>query len=274
MKTTKNHILNITCALTIGSSLVCAGEDTGKTLNDRQKSYENNREVNPDFVRERDVINPDRKANTFAYTKCENTLAGGITGQVMQSAELVLAAATGEPNKLYRAVIDNTTGTFLFKGLPVGRYDILVFDGNFCYEGITLSRENTLTDLDREQISQTIMKSEPFYPNKTLWRIEGQTGQGNEAQVIASFYHPKGTAIDPFAGDVIQDLWKRNVKIISLKYVGAGWQITNSRACNSDWIMKDSSEFIHRFVPSALSKIRVTDEIKNIGKLDLSSLTR
>ena len=118
------------------------------------------------------------------------------------------------------------------------------------------------------------MKSKPFHPNKTLWRIEGQTGQGNEAQVIASFYHPKGTAIDPWGGIVKEDLWKRNVKIISLKHVGAGWQITNSRACNSDWIMKDTSEFIHRFVPSALSKIRVTDEIKNIGKLDLTSLTR
>lgn len=30
------------------------------------------------------------------------------------------------------------------------------------------------------------------------------------------------------------------------------------------------NEFIHRFVPSALSKIRVTDEIKNISKLDLT----
>jgi hypothetical protein len=31
------------------------------------------------------------------------------------------------------------------------------------------------------------------------------------------------------------------------------------------------NEFIHRFVPSALSKIRVTDEIKNISKLDLTT---
>lgn len=258
----------IACTLNVGS-LVLYGFD-------REQQLTNSKETVPDFVDEKDVLwnghkVNGRKQNAFAYTKFDKESLGGITGQVAEAVELVLATPIGEPDKLYRAELNKTTGTFLFEGLPMGRYDLLIFDKNFCYEGITLSRENTLTDLDKNQIEKQILKSEPFYSNKTIWRIEGQSGRGNQAQVVASYYRPKATIIDPFAGNPIEDLWKRNVKIITLKNVGDQWQIIHSRSCNSEWIMKNTNEFSHHFIPSSFSKIRVVNEIKNIGKVNLES---
>jgi hypothetical protein len=261
-------IIFIACTLNI-CSLVLYGFD-------REQQLTNNKETVPTFVDERDVLwngyeVNGRKQNTFVYTRFDKESLGGITGQVEEDVELVLATPIGEPDKLYRAELDKTTGSFLFKGLPMGRYDLLIFDKNFCYEGITLSRENTLTDLDKNQIEKEILKSEPFYPNKTIWRIEGQSSRGNQAQVIASYYRPKATVIDPLAGNPIEDLWKRNVKVITLKNVKDQWQIIHSRSCNSEWIMKNTNEFSHRFIPSSFSKIRVVNEIKNIGKINLKS---
>ena len=211
--------------------------------------------------------------NTYLYTKPDDTATGGITGRITSPSdpiELILATPAAEPEKVYKGELDPATpGAFTFKGLPAGRYDLIVYYKDAFYEGVTLSREgNTLTELDLEKINTTLQKSEPYFPEKFIHRLEGQSGRGNQARMIVTYCRAKGSLLTftTYKGEFSREDHKRTVKLVMLQDVGPGWQITKTRNYNPYWAKPGTPLPKHNF-SSALSKIRVAEEPKDLGNL-------
>lgn len=211
--------------------------------------------------------------NTYLYTKPDETATGGITGRITSPSdpiELIVATPAAEPEKAYKGELDPATpGAFTFKGLPAGRYDLIVFYKGSFYEGLSLSRDgNSLNELDLEKINTTLQKSEPFFPEKFINRLEGQTGRGNQARMVATYFRAKGSLLTftTYKGQFSRDDHKCAIKLVILQDVGPGWQITQTRNYNAVWVKPGTPPPKHNFSP-ALSKIRVAEETKDIGNL-------
>jgi len=202
--------------------------------------------------------------NTYLYTKPDDTATGGITGRITSLSdpiELILATPAAEPEKVYKGELD--------KGLPAGRYDLIVFYKGAFYEGLTLSRDgNTLNELDLEKINTSLQKSEPYFPEKFMHRLEGLTGRGNQARMIVTYSRAKGSHLTftTYKGQYEREDHKCTIKLVMLQDVGPGWQITKARNYNPVWIKPGTPLPKHHF-SSGLSKIRVAEETKDIGNL-------
>ena len=213
--------------------------------------------------------------NTFLYTKPDPDSHGGITGTITSPAEKIvqiLATPASEPEKVYEGKLDPANpGAFTFEGLPPNRYDLLVFYKDNYYEGVTLMRDdNSLTDEDLKKIDITLQKSEPFFLTKRIDRVEGVTGRGNEARMLAGYLRSKESELmlTTHEGKFVREDHKRTVKLVLLKDVGPGWQITKARNLYPAWVPVGTNLYKHHYSPD-LSRIRVADSMKDLGKLSI-----
>ena len=195
------------------------------------------------------------------YTRTEATDTGGIKGTIAAPAKSiveVLAMPPDEPRYVYEGKVTgpNNQG-FLFENLPMARYNLFVIYENEFYEGLELTREkDTLTKTDREKIDFIVNASDPFFNKKVIHRMAGTTGRGNLARCVVTEYRDKGPM-------------RRTFKLIWLKDVGPGWQVVQKRdlyPINADPARMTPT---HHFSES-LSGIRVTDQIKDLGEMDLN----
>ena len=195
------------------------------------------------------------------YTATDPTATGGIKGVIKMPAQTiveVLAMPPDEPRYVYegRLTGPNNQG-FRFENLPMARYNLFVIYDNEFFEGLELSREkDTLTKLDRDKIAYIVNASDPFFNKKVIHRMAGTTGRGNLARCVVTEYRDKGPM-------------RRTFKLIWLKDVGPGWQVVQKRDLYP--ITTDLKHMTpkHNFSDS-LSKIRVTDQIKDLGEIDLT----
>lgn len=209
------------------------------------------------------------------YTEPDPSSSGGITGRIVQPAqpiEQILATPPDAPQLVYKGTITGEDKqSFRFDGLPMRKYDLVVIYENALFEGLQLARgDNTLTAGDREKIDASIQKSEPYYPDKIIHRLEGETGRGNHARAICTFYLESGSELlfNTYEGASRREDPRRAFKLIILKDVGPGWQIERARDLYSKWASKSTLQPKHHFRPE-LSRIRVADSIKDLGELHL-----
>jgi hypothetical protein len=208
------------------------------------------------------------------YTPPDPSATGGIRGSIETPAGTVcqvLAIPSSNPEKVYRGEFsDGNRCAFLLNGLPMDRYDLVVIFENTAYEGLRLTRaENTLTAQDLQQIGETVQRSEPFFTIKTIHRVEGETGRGNLARAFCTFARDREAEM--YAGPVKRKGMRRTNKLVMLQQVGPGWQIARSRDLFPIWIEANEAQRLrpaHQFRP-ALSGIRVTDQMRDIGALSL-----
>lgn len=195
------------------------------------------------------------------YTRPDPQARGGITGRIVyppQPLLRVLAVPPSQPEHVFDGeILGEDRQSFRFAGLPVNRYDLVVIYPDRIFEGVQLMRtESTLTDDDRAQIQAILDRSEPFYSIKLIHRLEGQTGRGGTARAVCIFG---------------REQLRRTYKLVLLRQVGPGWQVERTR----EWLPIELAEgaeveAAHAFVP-ALSGIRVTDQIRDLGELNLQS---
>ncbi len=209
------------------------------------------------------------------YTKPDPTSTGGITGRIMRPSkpiEQILAIPADEPRLVYQGVIEgNDQQAFLFEGLPMRKYDLVVIYRNSFFEGLQLLRgESTLTEEDKKKIDTTIQKSEPYFPYKTVHRLEGETGRGNEARAICTYYLDRKSQLlfNSHEGKFHRDDPRRTFKVVILKDVGPGWQMVRSRDLYPIWATPGTLKPKHEF-RKQLSRIRVADSVKDLGTIDL-----
>ena len=213
---------------------------------------------------------------TRLYTKPDAANTGGLKGRIAKpdfAIEEILAMPAENPEELYEGEVTGAKrDAFQFKNLPVGKYDLIAISPAAFYEGFQLSRDaSTLTTEDRKKIEASIQKSEPFFPKKFIHRLEGTTGRASLARGICTFYRDKGSELlmETFLGASNRPDFRRTFKLVILKDVGPGWQIVRARDLYPVWLKPGTPLPGHHFTTS-LSQIRVADQMKELGDLDLT----
>ena len=209
------------------------------------------------------------------YTPPDPLSAGGIAGRIAWPAEpieQILATPPDEPRLVYQGTISGADGrTFRFEGLPMRKYDLVVIYPNAFFEGLQLLRgESTLTREDIQKIEAGIQKSEPYYPHKIIHRLQGESGRGNQARALCTFYldRPSELLFNSYQGGWKRDDPRRAFKLVILQDVGPGWQLVRTRDLYSKWATLETLHPQHHFSPE-LSRIRVADSLKDLGEIDL-----
>jgi len=217
-----------------------------------------------------------RYTGKYLYTDPDPSAGGGIRGRVTGVAMpivAVFAIPPDEPRFCYKgSVIGSDRREFLFEGLPVAKYDLVVVYGETLYEGLTLHRgDDTLTRVDIEQIEAIIQKSEPFFDTKYIHRLEGETGRMTGLARCIETLLRTSPMID-YAGARYTD-HRMSHKLVLLEQVGPGWQISRTREFYACFVKPGTRKphFIHRRV---LSRIRVVDSIKDLGDVNLAMAQR
>ena len=212
---------------------------------------------------------------TRLYSKPDPANTGGLTGRIAnpsQPMEEILALPAENPEKVYEGEITDTKRTaFQFKGLPVGKYDLIVIYPAAFYEGLRLNRDaSTLTPEDLKKIDTSIQKSEPFFTKKFIHRVEGETGRGKTARALCTYFRDKGSELlmEQFEGKSNRPDFRRTFKLVLLKDVGPGWQIARARDLYPVWVDPKRTLPTYKF-SAALSQFRVADQVKDVGDLDL-----
>lgn len=203
------------------------------------------------------------------YTKPDPEAAGGITGSIGipgRPIEQILAIPPDEPRLVYEGTVTgNARRDFAFKGLPMRKYDLVVIYKDRLYEGLSLERhDDTLTATDRQKIKATIDKAEPFFTRKIIHRLEGTTGRGELCRCICTYMRDVASTNGPDGKRNI----RRTFKLVMLKDVGPGWQVVRARDLYPSWTSMTDAVVTHRH-SKALSRIRVTRSVKDLGTLTL-----
>ena len=213
---------------------------------------------------------------TRLYTKPDPANTGGLKGRIANPAlpiEEILALPAESPEEVYEGEItDSQRTSFQFKGLPVGKYDLIVIYPTAFYEGLRLNRDtSTLSPDDLKKIDVSIQKSEPFFTKKYIHRVEGETGRGKTARAICTYFRDQGSNLlmEQFEGKSSRPDFRRTFKLVLLKDVGPGWQIARARDLYPVWMNPKSKLPAWKF-SAALSQFRVADQIKDVGVLDLT----
>lgn len=201
------------------------------------------------------------------YSKPDPSCTGGIEGHIYSPQlpiQQILAIPPDEPRLVYKGTVGGADSrSFTFSGLPMRKYDLVVIFENRFYEGLQLHRgEGYLTAEDEKKIDYIIQKSEPYFTKKFIHRVEGKTGRGNLARCIITSLRDKGSS------DVGHSRWRRTFKLVMLKDVGPGWQVVRARDLYPVWIEPKFGKPVH-YYSEKLSRIRVTNRIKDVGEIDL-----
>jgi len=219
---------------------------------------------------------PPPPERTRLYTKPDGANPGGLQGHISNPAlpiEEILATPAENPEEVYEGVVTGPKrDAFEFKNLPVGKYDLVIIYPTAFYEGLQLNRDaSTLTPEDLKKIDATIQKSEPFFTKKFIHRVEGETGRASAARCICTYYRDKGSELlmETFNGQSNRPDFRRTFKLVLLKDVGPGWQVVRARDLYPVWVNPKSTLPEHHY-SAALKQIRVADQVKDLGALDLS----
>ena len=210
-------------------------------------------------------LGADAPERSRLYTQPDPANPGGIKGHIVNPQlpiEQILAVPDVDPEQVYSGEITGPNrDAFLFKGLPIGKYDLVVIYDAAFYEGFQLNRDaSTLTPDDCRQIEEMLQKSEAFFTKKFIHRLEGLTGQASGARCICTYFRDKASDHPDF---------RRTYKLVILKQVGPGWQIVRARDLYPVWMKPQHALPSHHYSPS-LNQIRVADQIKDLGGIDIT----
>ena len=235
----------------------------------------------PLSMRAKPVTNKNITERTRLYTPPDNSAAGGIKGRIAQPVkpiEQILAMPPDEPKKVYKGLISgDDKQSFFFGNLPMAKYNLFVVYEDEFYEGLRLSREpDTLTKKDREEIKKIVTLSDPFFNKKIFHRMEGTTGRGNFARCLVTQSRDQsapGKVVqgEGFGVDMPKNLGRRTYKLIWLKHVGVGWQVVRKRDLYPVTVPLTELNPKHNY-SKKLSRIRVTNKLKNLGEINFKSL--
>ncbi|MEI7437626.1 MAG: hypothetical protein WCL16_12555 [bacterium] len=212
------------------------------------------------------------KQSSYLYTAPDPAATGGIHGRIATPAKPMLkifAQAADEWKHVYCGELADGGTEFRFKGLPVGKYDLLILYADGFYEGLSLNQDqNTLTDSDQSFINAAIMKSTPFFNQKKIHRSEGVTGYAGKARCVLQ--EVRTLPITLQSAEVRADIQVRSIKLVLPEDVGIGWSVVNTREIVRQEVAATECKGLlqHHFDPQ-LGNIRVIDTTKELGSLSL-----
>ncbi len=219
------------------------------------------------------------KTSSRLYTTPNPGNQGGIRGSITNPGQPighVIAISPDEPKtKCYAGRVSGNT--FHFENMAPGKYDLIVFYRDRFYEGFSLQRpaeENSLTSEDRAKIDKTLGKAVPFFDVKKIHRLEGTSGTAGKCRAVATYLRTENagtTMVSGFSGDSFSGQL-RSVRLLLLEDVGPGWQIAMTREVLRLEVLGDDKKGV---LPGSfhkkLSRVRVSDNVKDIGAIDLGN---
>lgn len=207
------------------------------------------------------------------YTEPDPNAAGGIRSAITgvpKPLDAVFAIPPDEPLLVYKGTVTGLEKqAFEFRGLPVSRYDlVLVFDDTV-YEGLRLTRgDDALTRNDMASITNIVMRSEPYFNEKTIHRLAGTTGHmEGHARAFCTFLRSL-TSTGFSDGKPYHD-HRRSLKLALLEQVGPGWQVADTREIYVKMVKPGTGHVAHVYARN-LGRIRVVDSVKDLGVIDLA----
>jgi hypothetical protein len=208
------------------------------------------------------------------YTAPDPSSSGGLRGRIVNPSSYIFgvyALCPNEPRWVYRAEFTSEDRKdFVFTGLPMEKYDLMVVFLDAVYEGLQLEgakEGSSLTTKDKQGIETIIRKTEPFYDQKFIFRESGIAGKGQKAQALCAFVRTKQS--EDYGGVKFTD-HRRSIKLIHLLNVGPGWQVASTREIYVTFVKPGTGADIRNVYRPWLGGIRVTDKIKDLGEIDLS----
>ena len=278
--TTRTTLTTVTALLLLAGSLLAAGV-----------------KINPGNM------SPYSKTNVGAklYTEPDPAASGGIRGTLTDLPSDLLGviavpqrfsdiasrdamtggtAAKNARNTTKEIQIDaylatlGSNDSFSFRGLPPGKYDLLVVCDNAMYDGILLAREiSTLRDADLKSIKEIVEKSNPFFNVKNIQRIEGVPGGYGKARSLGQDVRTLPVTLQ--SAEVLDYIQIRTVKIYQFEQIGTTklgpmWAIKRTRELVRQEVgPPDTKGTIPNFFCQALQGIRVSTSVKDIGTIAL-----
>jgi hypothetical protein len=207
------------------------------------------------------------------YTASDPSARGGIEGIVARIGEplmAVMAMPEFEDVRVFRGDVDSDGRHFRFRGLPVGKYDLILVFEHGVAEGVRLTRgPDTLTESDRQSIAAGIHKANAFFDAKRIHRCEGSAGREGRAACFLQEARTRPVTLQ--SAEVRDDIEIRSFKLAWLEDVGeVGWQLLKTREVLRQEIGGNQMKGLmpHRHMPE-LGGIRVVDEVKNLGNLNI-----
>ena len=164
--------------------------------------------------------------------------------------------------------------SFSFRGLPPGKYDLLVVCDNAMYDGILLAREiNTLTEEDIKVIKAKVGESNPFFNIKNIQRIEGVPGGYGKARALGQDMRTLPITLQ--SAEVLDHIQIRSLKIYQFEQIGTAklgpmWTVKRTRELVRQEVgPPDTKGPIPNYFCQALQGIRVSKTVKDIGTVAL-----
>jgi len=199
---------------------------------------------------------------------------GGIRVAVQPIADLEEAIVVEATEyKTYLADIDRGAGTVAIRGLPPGKYDLVLKFRDKVFEGITLDPPDGLAELPRDArdgVEEVTWMSEDYFNIKRIVRMGGNPGT---VKLLVEQVRDKKT-FDP-GGTVLAGILIRRLDLCELRKTGKIWTVKMNRHLFREErkMGGPGTELAFGYAP-ALSSIRVGDEVAALPDFDAASVKR
>ena len=210
--------------------------------------------------------------SSLLYTSPAPEAPGGLRLVSPMPLEFALAIPESNQEHVYKAALGPDQKAVSFANIPVARYDLLLVAKDHFYEGISLNRdENTLTAQDLKAIEEIFSRSVPFFNIKRTETVKGTPGDNGKAAALIQWMRIGGNLLNQNA-DLMVGHQIRSLRLAFLADVGPGWQVTATRELVRTDVFPDMPKgLLPVTYVDALNGVRVTDSVKDIGAINLST---
>ena len=207
------------------------------------------------------------------YDQPDSKRGGGIVGTIAP-ADRVERVIVFEPDDehLFLARFDRASGRFEVKGIPPGRYDVIVKFDSVVVDGLSLRTPGgtqKIDDDDLAMIRERVYVSEDYFNQKRIVRLMGNSRRAKafvEQIRDKPTYNPDGT--------LIENKLIRRLDVLDLRKSGRVWVLKSARHQFREErsLGKPGEALTFRYAPG-LSRVRVADEMVEVEPFDLAKDT-
>jgi len=201
---------------------------------------------------------------------------GGGIAIAVSPIERLEEAIVVEPveYKAYLAQIDKSSGRVTIKGIPPGKYDLVLKFDSTVVEGLTLDVPGGYEELegsDKKGIGHVTWISDDYFNKKRIARLGGN---GKVVKMLVEQVRDKKTH-EP-DGTVLTDIQIRRMELTEMRKTGKIWTIKQTKwLFREERKMHDGSQtrpgVVLDFVyEPRLGGIRVGDEVETLPPFDLA----
>jgi hypothetical protein len=204
---------------------------------------------------------------TSFYTLPKPDANGGVVGRVEQGLTYALALER-DRTSCYKGVLSEGGKRFEFKGLPTGKYDLVLFlkdrrvvEGLFLGEG-----SESLVGKGRENFEERLQKADAFFNKYKLHRfglVEGGT------RILAFVERVRDKLALTGGGEALKGPVRR-FEIAELDKASDTWTLLVNRHMYREEDAPGKNDFLDSLHLPALGGIRVIQSPKDLGTVSLT----